>query len=243
MATNCIYVSVAGRGTGYVDVQNNGTVSQPLGANFGNCISVNSTGAATLTSAVTGNRVTPGPGHQDGAYGIAAGAAKQTVVGPTDLNTAVLDLVVDGNVVSATKSTGIFLLTRDSGTLRTRVQNNNVAAPVELAGESGIVVRAGDLVAGDANVCLQIQSNTTAGSVSSATGDTAPGIGLFKRGTDQVLNDFGVVGLTTTPSTAATTVSLVSANNPGSSLGTGGFGTSRAYVIQGNNFVPCILPF
>ena len=243
MNTNCIYVSVAGRGTGFVDVQNNGTLAEPLGANRGNCISVNSTGAATLTSAVTGNRVSPGTGHLDGAFGIAAGAAKQTVVGPTDLNTAVLDLTVDGNTVSATKSTGIFLLTRDSGTLRTRVQNNNVAAPVELAGESGIVVRSGDLVAGDSNVCLQIQSNTTAGSANSATLDRAPGIGLRKQGTDAAINDFGVVGLTTTPTLQAGVVAHVWTNNPASALGTGGYGISGAYIISGNNFVPCTLPF
>ena len=91
MNTNCIYVSVAGRGTGFVDVQNNGTVAEPLGANRGNCISVNSTGAATLTSAVSGNRVSPGPGQIGGAFGIAAGSAMQTVVGPVDLNTAVLE--------------------------------------------------------------------------------------------------------------------------------------------------------
>ena len=243
MNTNCIYVSVAGRGSGFVDVQNNGTVGEPLGANRGNCISVNSTGAATLVSQVTGNRVSPGPGHLDGAFGIAAGAAKQTVVGPTDLNTAVLDLVVDGNTVTATKSTGIFLLTRDSGTLRTRVQNNTVAAPVELAGESGIVVRSGDLVAGDSTVCMQIQANTTAGSVSQATGDTAPGIGLRKQGTDAAINDFGVVGLVTNPTLQAGVVAHVSALNPGSTLGTGGFGTGRAYIISGNSFVPCTLPF
>jgi hypothetical protein len=244
MNTNCIYVSVAGRGTGFVDVQNNGTVGEPLGANKGNCISVNSTGAATLTSAVTGNRVSPGTGHLDGAFGIAAGAAKQTVVGPLDLNTAVLDLTVDGNTVSATKSTGIFLLTRDSGTLRTRVQNNNVAAPVELAGESGIVVRSGDLPSPqDSTVCLQIQSNTTAGSVSSATGDRAPGIGLRKQGGDAAINDFGVVGLVTNPTQQAGVVAHVSSLNPSSALGTGGFGTSGAYIISGNNFVPCTLPF
>jgi len=243
MNTNCIYVSVAGRGTGFVDVQNNGTVGEPLGANRGNCISVNSTGAATLTSAVTGNRVSPGPGHLDGAFGIAAGASKQTVVGPTDLNTAVLDLVVDGNTVSATKSTGIFLLTRDSGTLRTKVQNNNVAAPVELAGESGIVVRSGDLVAGDSTVCLQIQSNTTAGSINGATLDKAPGIGLRKQGNDPALNDFGVVGLVTNPTLQAGVVAHVSSTNPASAVGTGGYGTSGAYIISGNNYVPCTLPF
>ncbi|MFQ6171951.1 Ig-like domain-containing protein [Oryzobacter sp. R7] len=243
MNTNCIYVSVAGRGTGFVDVQANGTAGEPLGANRGNCISVNSTGSATLVSQVTGNRVSPGAGHVDGAFGITAGAAKQTVVGPADLNSAVLDLTVDGNTVSASKSTGIFLLTRDSGTLRTRVQNNTVAAPVELAGEAGIVVRSGDLAAGDASVCLQIQSNTTAGSVNGATGDRAPGIGLRKQGADAAINDFGVVGLVSSPTLQAGVVSHVSNSNPASALGTGGYGTSGAYVISGNNFVPCTLPF
>ncbi|HSF98723.1 MAG TPA: hypothetical protein VLA55_08530, partial [Ornithinibacter sp.] len=198
---------------------------------------------ATLTSAVTGNRVSPGPGHLDGAFGIAAGSAKQTVVGPLDLDTAVLDLIVDGNLVSASKSSGIFLLTRDSGTLRTKVQNNNVAAPVELAGESGIVVRSGDLAVEDSNVCLSIQSNTTAGSVSIATGDRAPGIGLRKQGSLVAVNDFGVVGLVTNPTEQAGVVAHVSTLNPASVLGTGGFGTSGAYIISGNFFVPCTLPF
>ncbi|HOT55878.1 MAG TPA: hypothetical protein PL014_01910, partial [Ornithinibacter sp.] len=242
MNTNCIYVSVAGYGTGFVDVQNNGTVGEPLGANRGNCISVNSTGAATLTSLVSSNRVAPGAGQIGGAFGIAGGAAKQTVVGPTDLNSAVLNLTVDGNAVSATKSSGISLLTRDSGTLRSRVQNNNVAAPVELAGESGIVVTSGDQIAGDATVCLQILNNSTAGSVNSVAGGTAPGIGLFKRGTVQTTNDFGVSGLTATPTSAADVVTYVSSVNSGSALGSGIYGTFRAQV-SGNNYVPCTLPF
>ena len=55
--------SASDGGTGFVDVQNNGTVGEPLGANRGNCISVNSTGAATLTSLVSSNRVAPGAGQ------------------------------------------------------------------------------------------------------------------------------------------------------------------------------------
>jgi large repetitive protein len=243
--TQCVLLAMAGRGTGVVNVTSNGTVSEPLGRNRGNCISVNSTGAFTLASAVTGNFVSPGSGQIGGAHGISGGADNQTVVGPAVLDTAVLNLTVSNNVVSQVKGSGIRFLANSSGTLRMRLQNNTVAAPTEPSGSAGIRVDSGTSGGSAVNttVCLQISGNTTAGSTSQATGDTAPGIGLRKQGADAAVNAFGIVGLSPSPAVASQTVAYVSGQNPASAPGTGGFGTSGTYIVAGNFFVSCTLPF
>lgn len=56
-------------------------------------------------------------------------------------------------------------------------------------------------------------------------------------------NDFGIVGVGASPASAATVVGYVSSVNPGSSVGAGGFGTARAYIVSGDNFAACTLPF
>lgn len=243
--TQCVILAMAGRGSGAVNVTNNGTAVEPLGRNRGNCISVNSTGAFTLDSAVTGNYVAPGSGQIGGAHGISGGADNQTVVGPTVLDSAALNLTVSNNVVSQTKGIGIRFLANSSGTLRMRLQNNTVAAPTEPSGSPGIRVDSGTSTSSSVNttVCLQISGNTSAGSTSSATGDTAPGIGLRKQGSDPAVNTFGIVGLSPNPATASQTVTYVSGQNPASQPGTGGFGTSGTYILSGSAFVSCTLPF
>ena len=110
-----------------------------------------------------------------------------------------------------------------------------MSAPT-LANRNGIRVDSGSAT-GDVTTCLAISGNTSAGSGANQ------GIGLRKQGADAAVNVFGVVGLSPSPATAAQTVAYVSGQNPASAPGTGGFGTSGAYIVAGNNFVSCTLPF
>jgi hypothetical protein len=59
-------------------------------------------------------------------------------------------------------------------------------------------VDAGNATSVDDAVCLDIASNTTAGS--SSGGVTAAGIGLRKQGTVSTTNDFGIEGMAATSS-------------------------------------------
>ncbi|WP_169735723.1 beta strand repeat-containing protein [Intrasporangium oryzae] len=240
MSTQCIEVALTGRGTSYVDVTSNGTAGSPLGLNRGTCVSIDVTGAHVLNSAITGNYVKPQT-QISGSFGIAGGTDKRVLSDLTTLDSAVLNATISNNTVSSTDSSGIRFLANSTGTLNARVQNNNVAAPSTTASAAGIRVDSGTSsgTAADTNVCLQISSNTTAGST--GVGTVTPGIGLRKQGTVSTTNDFGVVGLPNNPSTAAQTESYVSGQNPLSASGT--FGTGGAAVISGSNFIPCTLAF
>jgi hypothetical protein len=244
MATNCILVTMPGRGTGFMDVSNNGTVLTPLGNNKGNCVSLNATGAYNLTVTANGNVVSPGTGQLDGAFGISGGTDKQVLADLSTADSAVMNLTANSNTVSNSKNSGIRFLANSTGTLNAKIQNNNVGIPnTGLSGpsEPGIRVDSGTSVgtAIDTTVCLNISGNTTAGSTFSGT--TFPGIGLRKQGTIATTNDFGIVGLSPSPATAAQTESYVSSQNPLSAAGT--FGTGGTAVISGSNFISCTLSF
>ena len=238
MNTNCILVTMPARGTGYIDITGNGTVGTPLGLNRGNCISVNVFGDYHLVGKVNNNQVRPQT-QIGGAFGITFGTASQTVGGAV-LDSAVLDLAVQNNTVSGTTNSGIRSGTLNSGTTRARVTGNTVAAPTDLSGAYGIRVDSGNTSSIDTSVCLELSGNTTAGSVSSGTGSTAPGIGLRKQGSVATTNDFGIVGLSPSPADPSQTVTYVSTQNPGSAAGTSG---ARVEIVSGSSFVSCVLPF
>jgi large repetitive protein len=242
MATQCILITLTGRGTSYVDVQSNGTTAAPLGLNKGNCISVNVDAAHVLSTSITDNVVKPQT-QVGGAQGIAGGTDKRPLGDGVVLDAAVMNAIITGNTVSTTPSAGIDFFANSRGTLNARIQNNNVSAPTSTSTVSlpGIRVRSGTSTgtAIDTNVCLQISSNTSAGNT--ALGVITPGIGLRKQGSVASTNDFGVVGLSSNPSTIKETETLVSTANPASASGT--FGTGGAAVLGGDNFIPCTLPF
>jgi hypothetical protein len=244
MATNCILVTMPGRGTGFMAVSSNGTVATPLGNNKGNCVSLNATGAYNLTVTANGNVVSPGTGQLDGAFGISGGTDKQVLADLTTADSAVMNLTANNNTVNNSKNSGIRFLANSSSTLNAKIQNNNVGTPNTGASgpsEPGIRVDSGTSVgtAVDTNVCLNISGNTTSGSTFSGT--TFPGIGLRKQGTVANTNDFGIVGLSPSPATAPQTESYVSLQNPASASGT--FGTGGTAVISGSNFISCTLGF
>ena len=175
---------------------------------------------------------------------MSGGTDKQVLADLSTADSAVMNLTANNNTVTNSKNSGIRFLANSTGTLNAKIQNNTVGIPnTGLAGpsEPGIRVDTGTSVgtAIDTNVCLNISGNTTAGSTFSGT--TFPGIGLRKQGTVSTTNNFGIVGLSPSPATAAQTETYVSSQNPLSVPGT--FGTGGTAVISGSNFVSCTLGF
>ncbi|HVQ36635.1 MAG TPA: Ig-like domain-containing protein, partial [Pyrinomonadaceae bacterium] len=219
MNTNAIQTSVNGVGRMNVNVANNGTAASPITNIAGNVISLSVLGKSTGTATITNNRIvanhTPNFG---GPIGISAGTGRTFAV--TDVPS--LTLSVTGNNVSQTDGAGIQVRAVEAqGSINLSVKTNTVGAPIATAARSGIRVDAGAAAAGsDNDVCLDIQSNTTAGGTDGV--DTAPGISLRKQGTSTTVNAFGIEGMgaTATPGVE----NYVNGLNPGSSSGTIGVG-------------------
>jgi hypothetical protein len=230
MGGSCIAVQVQGRGTGFVDVTNNGTAAAPIGTNADACIGVVAAGAAALTTSITGNQVAP-VAQLGGTPGI-LGKAEDLVVAGTPLGTARLAATVSNNVVRSATGDGIRLLASGRGTMNATMLANAVST----VGRYGIRVDSGTVSTDDANVCLQISSNTTAGGTDANTGQTFAGIGLRKQGTAAVTNDFGIINLAPSPADAPGTAAFVSNLNPGSAPGSSG---SRTDIIAGSSFINC----
>ena len=101
----------------------------------------------------------------------------------------------NGNTISQTDGNGILAVARgSSGTLKIKIQNNTVAAPLP-GNREGNRINAGNASSLDDAVCLNISGNTSDGS------GVATGIGLRKQGTTSTTNDFRVngMGATSTP--------------------------------------------
>ena len=167
-------------------VSSNGTVAQPLANVAGTAVAVSALGNAVVSATASGNVIVAN--NTVASPGIGAGTSQ--TFGATD--TPNLTLTLSGNTISQTDGNGILVTARDaSGTLRAKIQNNTVAAP--LGGvRPGIRVDAGNAVSLDDAVCLAISGNTSAGSGGSQ------GIGLRKQGTATTTNDFAVNGMAAT---------------------------------------------
>jgi hypothetical protein len=229
MIGNGIAVSLVGKGSGFVNVRNNGTAVQPLRFVQGDGIGVNSEGSTSLTSRVENNHVSP-QSQTTPQSGIDAFVDNIVLLDNSTASGATLTLYATGNTVSGTRGPGMRLEALGTGTLKSQVQNNTVQAPTD-PGTYGILVRSGNLaVGGDANVCLQVVGNNTSGTAD-PFGNAFAGIGLRKQGDVATTNDFGIVGLSPSPATAAQTSTYVASANPGSVGG--------AQVISGSNFVSC----
>ena len=112
-----------------------------------------------------------------------------------------------------------------TGTLKAKIQNNTVAAPLSGVCE-GIRVDAGNGSSVNDSVCLNITGNTSAGS------GGVQGLGLRKQGTVTTTNAFAVNGMVATATPGVET--YVNTNNP-----TGG-GTLLISATSG--FSNCSLP-
>jgi hypothetical protein len=174
------------------EIRNNPSL---LGSSIGTVVLIGNNGFSTMTGVVDNNVIdanhTPGGG---GGNGIAGGNG---VSGAGNAWTPDLTLTVTNNTITDTDGNGILLVGRvTSGIARLKIQNNNVAMPVNAGGSArpGIRVDAGNSSSADDAICLNISGNTSAGS------NGAQGIGLRKEGTTATINDFAINAMAATSS-------------------------------------------
>jgi len=177
-----IGVTDNGKGQGNVNVSGNSVTNT-----IGTAISVGSFGFANLSATVNNNTVVA---HNNvGAQGIGAGTSQ--TFGATD--TPTLTITATGNNVSQTDGNGILVTARDAtGQVNATIKNNTVAAPLS-GNRNGIRVDSGNGVSVNDSVCLDIASNTSAGS-----GLSPEAIGLRKQGAVTAVNGFGIEGMAAT---------------------------------------------
>ena len=216
---NGILVSLRGSGQGNFDISNNGTVANPITNVAGIGIATSVFGPMTVTTNVNNNVVVAN--NTFGSQGILAGIDNH--FGLTDAGT--LTATITNNNVSGTDGNGIYALARNSSaTLKAKIQNNTVAAP--LGGvRPGIRIDSGS-ASGNTTVCLNISGNTSAGSGGSQ------GLGLRKQGTVPATNAFGVNGMAATSSPGVE--SYVDGLNPA--------GSGTLLISATSGFTNCSLP-
>lgn len=215
-----IVALVNGGGQGNFEITNNGTVAFPIGNVTGTAISHSAFGAAVVTSTISGNVIVAN--NSFAGQGIGVGTSNTAGFA----NTPQLTATISGNTISATDGNGILAVARDgSGTLRAKIQNNTVAAP--LAGvRPGIRVDSGNGASTNETVCVNLSGNTSAGS------GGHPGIGLRKQGTVPTTHAFGVHGMAATASPGVET--HVNGANPA--------GNGTLLISAASGFSNCNLP-
>jgi methionine-rich copper-binding protein CopC len=198
------------------------TATGPITNIQGQGISVFAGGTITGTTTIDNNVIianqTLGAGTQ--------GLALQVDDGPAGLGTSAADYnaTITNNAVSNYEGNGIRVIARASlAKLDVTVNNNNVGVPI-LGNRNAIRVDSGSAV-GDTAICMAMSGNTADGSGVNA------GIGLRKQGTVAATNDFGIVGLSPSPATAAQAQAKVQTDNPASVGGVD--------ILSGDNFVSC----
>lgn len=226
-----ILATVNGRGQGNFNIQNNGTVADPLSGSAGNIIDISAGGDVTLQAIVSGNRIDAAGQTVGGTSGIAAGVGPFTFPGPTTLSTSTLYATVQNNVINNSAGTGIRLdldANVDYPTLNAIVTGNTVGAPI--SGTYGIQVVQSSNSSFTGHTNLRISGNTSTGGIS-GFGITFPGIGLRKVGA--TFGEFAIQGLTPSPASNAQMEAYVSSQNPSSASGS--FGTGGAAAVNGSS--------
>jgi len=223
MATSAILYTVSGKGQGNVDVSSNGTVATPIGNNVGTTIGVGANGNTTLTATTSNNFIEANHPGTTGDSGISGGVG--VTFGVTDV--ATMTWTITGNNVRNVDGNGILAVARGTnGTLRVKIQNNDVEAP-QAGVRPGIRVDAGNATAGtDNDVCLNISGNTSAGSGGSQ------GLGLRKQLTSPTVHAFGINGMAATSSPGVE--AYVNGLNPA--------GNGTLLISATSGFTNCSLP-
>jgi hypothetical protein len=230
--------AINGRGTAAYNVSNNGTLANPITHIDGVGIELSDFGPATMSATANSNRLVVNNAVASAGIGIGCDSDSDA----TTIDNGTLNLTIDGNNVSQTDGPGIFAIARNSTcTLNTKITNNTVAAPATTtSARAGIRVDSGS-AAGDTTLCMQLTGNTTAGSTNTATVTTSPGINLRKQGTTVGTNDFGIVGLSPSPTGTPTVENYVNGLNTSTS---GTFGVGGTALLSGTSgFISCTLPF
>ncbi|HJR78720.1 MAG TPA: Ig-like domain-containing protein [Anaerolineales bacterium] len=197
------------------------TTTGPITNIQGQGISVFAGGSITGTTTVNNNVIVANQTLGAGTQGLAV----QVDDGPAGLGTSSADynVIITNNNVSNYEGNGIRAIARASlGKMDLTIQNNIVGTPI-LANRNGIRVDAGSAV-GDVTLCLNMTGNTSDGS------GVNQGIGIRKQGTVANTNDFGIIGLSPSPTTGANAAAEVATDNPS------GGGVD---VLSGDNFVSC----
>jgi hypothetical protein len=216
---NGIVTSLRGSGQGSFNVSGNGSAADRLRDLAGIGIAVSIMGPISATATIDSNYVMPN--NTFGSQGILAGIDSHFAT--TDAGS--LTATITNNTVSQTDGNGIHALARNSNaTLRTKIQNNTVAAP--LGGvRPGIRLDSGS-ASGNTTLCLNISGNSSAGS------GGHQGIGLRKQGTISATNTFGVNGMAATSSPAVE--AYIDGLNP--------LGAGTLLLSATSGFTNCSLP-
>jgi hypothetical protein len=199
--------------------------ASPLGSSaIGTVILIGNNDFATATGIIDNNVIvstqTPNGG---GGNGIGGGNGSP---GGT-ANTPNLTLTVTNNTISGTDGNGILLVGRGgSGTANFKIANNNVGAAVNTGGTArpGIRVDAGNNVSANDSVCLNMASNTSAGS------NGAAGLGIHKEGTNPAINNFGIQTVPQNPPTNQNVTDYLTAQNPNG---------NGLLILSGTGFTQC----
>lgn len=224
LGSNAIRASINSQvGVMNFNISGNGTLAAPITNIQGQGISVFAGGSITGTTTIDNNVIVANQTLAAGTQGLAV----QVDDGPAGLGTSAADynVVITNNSVSNYEGSGIRAIARASlGKLDVTIQNNTVGTPI-LANRNGIRIDSGS-AAGDVTLCLLMTGNTSDGSGVNA------GMGIRKQGTVATVNEFGIVGLSPSPTTGANAAAKVTADNPA------GGGTD---AISGDNFVSCAI--
>ncbi|MEW5930387.1 MAG: Ig-like domain-containing protein [Gemmatimonadota bacterium] len=182
IGTEGLLALLNGRGQANFDVSSN-----DVRHTTGRAMAVSSFGQGTMTSTVNGNTIVAN--NTFASAGLEIGADSTANMASNGTYTA----TVTGNNVSQSDGVGIWAIARGSSqTLRVKLQNNTVAAPLSGV-RPGLRIDSGSAV-GNTTVCANVSGNTSAGS------GGHQGIGIRKQGTNAAVNTFGVHGMAATSS-------------------------------------------
>jgi hypothetical protein len=239
-----IQAGIEGRaGQANFEIISNGTLAEPIRNTGSHGISVGNGGNTTAHYKIDGNYVSPNnTGAGIGALGIWAGTDKSALSGGGTASNTNMRLTVTNNHIRNTDASGIRILNGDTnGRADVRVSNNDVAnggsgrAPIRVenggAGEAGY----------NPTMCATISSNTTQANAPAPAG-TVPGILIVKLSDPVGSHPFGFTGLAPSPATFTQVESFLTGLNPAANQGTSGYGSTRAFVAQGDNFTNCTHP-
>jgi hypothetical protein len=242
MNTDGILMSASGKGQANGEIISNGSAGSPITNLKGQGLGAGVAGAANGTFLVGNNVLST---HSiSGSDGIGINEDRRTV-GGTELDAPTLNVQVSNNTVSNYNGVGIHSLLRDShGTGNVRISNNTVNAG-EGSWVSGIYALVGSSGSASYNPtgCYDIAGNTSPQGPNDGFGNFPSGIVMDKFSSAAATYKFGIVGLSPSPTTAATAGSFVGGNNPSSALGAGFYAGKRASADNGDNFTSCTLPF